>query len=160
VVSGKSPKPKLPAPKARARTDAGGVAGARTRAPRPEREPATPEAKDAKKDDVVLIQGVSEDGETLAVLRAREDRVEAGIVRSVKQGEAPLGEVVRLKPRPESPLVCDVEVEIPEHTVNAKGGSDQAPSPHHGPAQVATKTYRDNWDAIWKKSPSKKSLPN
>jgi hypothetical protein len=111
------------------------------------------------KQDVVLIQGISDDGEALAVLRAREDRLEAGIVRAVKQGELGKGELLRLKPRPESPLVCDVEVEVPERALNAKGGSDGAS--HHGPAQVATPSYRANWDAIWKKSDGgKKSLPN
>jgi hypothetical protein len=108
--------------------------------------------------DVVLIQGISADGEALAVLRARENRLEAGIVRSVKEGEVGQGELVKLKPRPESPFVCDVEVQVPEGALNARGGSDT----HHGPAQVATRTYRDNWDAIWKKpaSSKKSSLPN
>jgi hypothetical protein len=110
--------------------------------------------------DVVLIQGVSEDGEALAVLRAREDRIEAGIVRALKEGELGKGELVRLKPRAENPLVCDVEVELPERALNARGGSDRSGSPH-GPAQVATPSYRANWDAIWKKpSGSKKNLPN
>src|SRR4051794_32557978 len=105
----------------------------------------------------MLIQGISEDGEALAVLRARDDRVEAGIVRSVKEGELGQGELVKLKPRPETPLVCDVEVQVPENAVNSKGVSDV----HHGPAQVATRTYRANWDNIWKKPSGKKSsLPN
>ena len=119
--------------------------------------PASTAQAEKKRGDVVLIQGVSEDGEALAVLRAREDRLEAGIVRSVKEGELGQGELVRLKPRPESPLICDVEVQLPENALNARGGSDV----HHGPAQVATQSYRDNWDAIWKKPASKKSsLPN
>lgn len=123
----------------------------------PAKQRALPEKGGKKKNDVVLIQGISEDGEALAVLRAREDRVEAGIVRTVKEGELGQGELVRLKPRPESPLVCDVEVQLPENALNARGGSDA----HHGPAQVATQTYRDNWDAIWKKPAGKKSsLPN
>lgn len=95
--------------------------------------------------DTVLIHGVSEDGEKLAVLRAREDRVEAGIVSKLKEGEPVHGELVRLSPRPESPLLCDVKVELP---------SAQRLS-HGGPAQVATPDYRANWDAIWsKKRPS------
>jgi hypothetical protein len=78
-------------------------------------------------------------------------------VRSVKEGELGQGELVRLKPRADSPLVCDVEVQMPPNALNARGGSDT----HHGPAQVATRTYRDNWDAIWKKPAGKKtSLPN
>jgi len=120
-------------------------------------ERAVGEKADEKRSDVVLIQGISADGEALAVLRAREDRVEAGIVRSVKEGEVGQGELLKLKPRPESPLVCDVEVQVPANTLNARGGSD---AHHHGPAQVATRTYRENWDAIWKKPGKKSSLPN
>lgn len=101
----------------------------------------------------------------MAVLRAREDRVEAGVVRAVKEGEPPQGELVKLTPRPEFPLLCDVKVEVPEGTINAAGSADRAPArtPHNGPAQVATDTYRANWDAIWSKQPKagkKTSLPN
>ena len=109
---------------------------------------------------MVLIHGVAEDG-AMAVLRARNDRLEAGIMRSVKPGEPVSGELVQLRPRPECPLVCDVETSVPAGTVNAAGGSDRAPerAAHGGPAQVATPSYRANWDAIWSK-PRKKTLPN
>jgi hypothetical protein len=112
--------------------------------------------------DVVLIRGFSQDGQAMAVLRAREDRVEAGVVRAIKEGETPQGELVKLTPRPDLPLLCDVQVEVPEGTVNAKGGSDgdKARTVHNGPAQVATDSYRANWDAIWNKAPKKSSLPN
>ena len=103
--------------------------------------------KKAKGEDVVLIRGVSESGD-LAVLRAREDRVEAGVVRPVQEGAPLEGEVVTLKPRADFPLLCDVEVEVPQGAVNALGGSDGARG-HKGPAQVATTTYRKNWDSIW-----------
>jgi hypothetical protein len=121
------------------------------------REPRPEPAKDA-----ILIHGVSEDGETMAVLRAREDRVEAGLVRSVKAGQPLRGELLKLTPRPEFPLLCDVEVQVPEGVVNASGGSDDpAPARRGGPAQVATDSYRANWDAIWSKPrSSKKALAN
>ncbi|HEY6877923.1 MAG TPA: hypothetical protein VI299_07875 [Polyangiales bacterium] len=100
--------------------------------------------------DTVLIHGVSEDGEKLAVLRAREDRLEAGIVSKLKEGEPVHGELVRLTPRPESPLLCDVSVELPS---TQRPGAQRLS--HGGPAQVATPDYRANWDAIWsKKKPS------
>lgn len=105
---------------------------------------------------MVIIRGVSEDGESLAVLRARQDRVEAGIVRPVKEGELPTGELVTLSPRPEAPWVCDVETQLPAGVINARGGSD-GKRDHHGPAQIATPNYRNNWDRIW--SP-RKSQPN
>jgi hypothetical protein len=111
--------------------------------------------------DTLLIHGVSADGETMAVLRAREDRVEAGVLRAVKEGQPfGSGEVLKLTPRPDFPLLCDVEVQVPAHVVNASGGSDSAPQASLGrPAQVATDAYRENWDAIWRK-PGKKSLAN
>jgi hypothetical protein len=132
-------------------------------------------AKDGKKDsaasepkpsDTVLIHGVSSDGDSLAVLRARDDRIEAGIVRKVKSGESVLGELVRLKPRADFPLLCDVEVELASPVDRASDvRSREQPPPanasklsHGGPAQVATPRYRDNWDAIWTKS--KKGAPN
>ena len=118
-----------------------------------------------KRRDAILIQGVSEDGESMAVLRAREDRLEAGILRTVKPGKPVEGELLKLTPRPEFPLVCDVEVELPAGTINAAGGSDRieagaaAREGRGRPAQVATESYRENWDAIWRK-PGKKALAN
>lgn len=107
--------------------------------------------------DVILVHGASEDGESLAVLRAREDRIECGIVRKVKEGESIHGELLRLTPRPESPLLCDVTVELPA-SASTRSESTRHLS-HGGPAQVATPSYRQNWDAIWSK-PKKPSAPN
>jgi hypothetical protein len=113
----------------------------------------------------VLIHGVSEDGESFAVLRARDDRLEAGVMRKVKDGEPLHGELLRLTPRPESPLVCDVEVQYaPPSQVAAThdGAADVQQArklTHGGPAQVATSSYRANWDAIWSK-PVKANQPN
>jgi hypothetical protein len=127
-------------------------------------KPKAEKAKPARK-DAVLIQGISEDGSTLAVLRAREDRIEAGLVRAVKEGEPLEGELVKLTPRPDAPLVCDVEVQLPAGAINARGGAEQpsdlAPGTRGRPAQVATDSYRENWDAIWSKPRSgKKALSN
>lgn len=126
-------------------------------------EPGTSSAPPGR--DTVLIHGISEDGQSLAVLRAREDRVEAGVVRPVREGEAILGELVRLKPRPELPLVCDVEVELPSRLPAAAQPARpseprRARLSHGGPPQVATDSYRANWDAIWSKKPSGGDQPN
>ena len=118
-----------------------------------------PAPKAKRKTDRVLIQGISESGDAMAVLRAREDRIEAGIVRPVKEGTPVEGELLRLRPHKDYPLLCDVDVELPAGTVNATGASEHKTS-HNGPAQVATDSYRENWDAIWKKKPSKKQLLN
>jgi hypothetical protein len=99
--------------------------------------------EDEKRADVVLLQGPTDDGEGVRVLRAREDRLEAGEVRPLKEGR-PItgGEVVKLVPRADS-RVCDVEV-------LAKVGGGEASQPAQiGPAQVATRAYRDSWDRIF-----------
>jgi hypothetical protein len=128
---------------------------------------AAPETRASS--DVVLVHGVSDDGKSLAVLRARNNTVEAGVVRALGEGEPLDGEIVKLTPRPECPVVCDVEVTVPRGALTAKGGNDgrsaarasQRDEPRRaGPAQVATPRYRDNWDAIWQRKPAKDDLPN
>jgi hypothetical protein len=91
--------------------------------------------------DVVLLHGATEDGEGAKVLRARSGRVEAGEVRPLREGRtlAAGGEVVRLEPRRDAPALFDVHVEqvVP-------GSKD--PPPRNGPAQVATRAYRESWE--------------
>jgi hypothetical protein len=109
-------------------------------------KPGKATSKDSKApEDKVLIHGISADGEKLAVLRARGDRVEAGVVSKVREGEPLHGELVKLTPNPEFPLLCDVQVEY---------SSAQGKLSHGGPAQVATDNYRANWDAIFSKKRS------
>lgn len=101
----------------------------------------------------MLIHGVTEDKKGLRVLRARNDNVEAGEVRPLVEGQPITSDVVRLKPRPEAPFVCDVETEVSVGTPKVRGSKasmSSASTPHRsGPAQVANRAYRDNWDAIW-----------
>jgi len=88
------------------------------------------------------------------VLRYRDRQLEAGAVRPLQQGRPIQGELIRLKPRREMPLVCDVDVELAKPRPNdAEGGA----APKKGPAQVATERYRENWDRIWRHS---QNLPN
>ena len=98
-------------------------------------------AKKTKGDDVALICGRTRDGTGLNIVRKRDDCVEVGTVQPLKEGKAIHGEVVRLVPRKDTPLLCDVEVQwtTPEATGQAS----------RRPAQVATDTYRRNWDTIW-----------
>jgi hypothetical protein len=128
---------------------------------------AAPETRASS--DVVLVHGVSDDGKSLAVLRARNNTLEAGVVRALGEGEPLDGEILKLTPRPECPVVCDVEVTVPRGALTAKGGSDGRPDTRAmqhaeprrtGPAQVATPRYRDNWDAIWQRKPTKADRPN
>ncbi len=99
----------------------------------------------AKPDDVVLLGGPTDDGEGIRVLRARAERVEMGEVRPMKEGKPFTGggEVVKLVPRPKSPRVCDVEV-----LARVSAPSDVAGA-RVGPAQVATREYRDSWERIF-----------
>ena len=104
--------------------------------------------------DVVLIQDVEPDGKGLRVLRYRDHQLEAGAVRPLEHGRPIGGELVRLKPRRELPIVCDVDVELPAQD-QARGVN--ATARKKGPAQVATDRYRENWDRIWNRA---RSLPN
>jgi hypothetical protein len=107
--------------------------------------------------DVVVIHGVTDDGRGYKVLRARDGELEAGAVKPLEQGKPIHGEVVRLKPREQCPLICDVEVDIPkpEPTTTEQERAIRG----KGPAQVASEAYRRNWDAIWS-SANKRELPN
>jgi hypothetical protein len=104
-------------------------------------------ADDAKtpSDDVVLVGGPTEDGEGAKVLRLREERVETGEVRPLKDGQ-PLvgGEIVKLARRGKSRL-CDVEVLA--KVGKADEGAEHRTGP--GPAQVATRAYRESWERIF-----------
>jgi hypothetical protein len=119
----------------------------------PEAAPAAETSAHGKSEDVALVYGVSDDGHGLDIIRKREGRLEAGTVRPLEQGKPIHGEVVRLKPRQNSPLVCDVEVDVPAPTSTAT--RSEARSTSQGPAQVATEKYRKNWDAIYKGRASK-----
>jgi hypothetical protein len=100
--------------------------------------------------DIALIHGVTPEGD-LKILRKRNDRLELGGVRALREGMPITGEVVRLTPRKEFPLLCDVATELPA----APAVTDVAAAPRKGPAQVATDRYRDNWDQIFSRSASK-----
>jgi len=97
-----------------------------------------------KGEDVLLLHSPTEDGEGIRVLRARENRIETGEVRAMKEGK-PLvgGEIVKLAPREGAPQVCDVEVVQKLEPVR-DGVRDSTK-----PAQVATRAYRDSWDRIF-----------
>jgi len=100
-------------------------------------------------DDVALIHGRTEDGRGLKILRRRQDRIEAGAVMPLVPGKPIAGEVVRLEPRKETPLLCDVHV---EYTPPAEARPTST-----GPAQVATDQYRQNWESVF--GGAKKSEP-
>lgn len=101
-------------------------------------------------DDVALIHGRTEDGQGLRILRKRQDRLEVGAVMPLLPGKPIQGEVVRLEPRADFPLLCDVHV---EYSPQAKSRGTSA-----GPAQVASDSYRENWELIFGKREPKPVL--
>ncbi|HWO14074.1 MAG TPA: hypothetical protein VNN80_31435 [Polyangiaceae bacterium] len=101
-------------------------------------------AADGTGDDVAIVCGMSDDGQGFDIIRKRGERLEAGTVRRLEQGKPIHGEVVRLRPREQFPMICDVEVELAGPAPQAQ----KAPA-LSGPAQVATESYRKNWDAIY-----------
>jgi hypothetical protein len=102
--------------------------------------------------DVVFIRGRSKDGKRLSVIRHRDNQLEHGLVVPLEHGKPIHGEVVRLTPRPEFPLLCDVHVECADPTVRNTTMTD-APAPKKGPGQVATEQYRNNWERIFDRKP-------
>lgn len=102
---------------------------------------------------MALVCGVSDDGHGVDIIRKRGERIESGTVRRLEPGKPIHGEVVRLKPRENAPLVCDVEVELAAPSSLAEPQSS-------GPAQVATESYRKNWDAVYGRTRKQRPLLN
>lgn len=123
-------------------------------------KPASPAASPSP--DIALIHGVTPDGEGLHILRARDNRVELGALRPLREGAPITGEVVTLRPRPNTPALCDVEVHVkaPQLPATDDRQVPRAALSHPGPAQVATEDYRRNWDAIWSRPAQKSKLVN
>ena len=81
-------------------------------------------------EDVALVWGKSDDGETLGVLRKRGDAIEPALVKKAREGEPIHGELVRLSPRDE-PNLYDVEV---LHDARRSEAREQRLSQGMGPA--------------------------
>ena len=111
--------------------------------------------------DIALIHGVTPDG-GFQILRARENRLELGAVRPLREGVPITGEVVKLRPRENCPVLCDVEVQLAakELPKDRQVPALEASQARSGPAQVATDDYRKNWDAIWSRSSASAKLAN
>ena len=70
----------------------------------------------ARRKDLAMVFGPSEDGESLRMLRRRADTdvVEAGTIRPLEEGRNISGEVVSLEQRPEAPFLFDCETDEDE----------------------------------------------
>lgn len=112
----------------------------------------TKQKANGPKADVALVHGRTDDGEGFRIIRAKDDRIEMGEVRSIKEGQNIQGEVVKLTQRPESPALFDCETLV---NVGQDKASDTVALPRsggllsQGPAQIATESYRNNWDTLW-----------
>lgn len=106
-----------------------------------------------KPKDLVLVHAPAPDGKGVSVLRAREERLEAGILRPLEEGKPIHGEVVKLTPRADLPLLFDAETQV--STGETKPEPNSEPRRGSGPAQVSTATYRKGWDAIFGRSVSR-----
>ena len=110
-----------------------------------------------KKEDVVLLHSPSESGDGIRVVRKREETLELGELRPMREGQPIHGDVVRLTQREEHKLLFDCEVLVPapkkeEKELPAKAASDVAEPrqlAHKGPARVTTDAYRGGWDVIF-----------
>jgi hypothetical protein len=108
--------------------------------------------KPEKKDDVLFVHTPLPGGDGYRVLRKRDETLQLGEIRTMKEGRPIHGEVVKLKPREGEERLFDVEVLA------------EAPSPpadgRKGPAQVATNAYRTNWESIFARLPEGGEAPN
>lgn len=98
--------------------------------------------------DLILIHGVNEKRGELHVLRHRGDKIEPGVVKPIEEGKPIFGDLVRLKPKPEFPLICEVEEILRYEDHDRESGH------HSGPPRVTTEAFRRGWDAIFGKSES------
>lgn len=130
---------------------------------------------DGPKEDVVLLHSPSEGGDGIRVVRKRDDTIELGELRPMREGQPIHGEVVRLTQRSEGALLFDCEVLVPsparsnkeiarEASPESKEEKPAAAEPkslaHKGPARVTSDAYRGGWEAIFGKRSGPKDAPN
>ncbi len=103
--------------------------------------------------DVVLPYAPTDDSAGARVLRARLGRLEAGEVRPASEGKPVMaGELVRLEQRADAPMLYDVKVDHAARPAPLQRDSK-------GPAQVATRAYRDAWERVFGARP-RNEAPN
>ncbi|MBI4700278.1 MAG: hypothetical protein HY744_03765 [Deltaproteobacteria bacterium] len=96
--------------------------------------------------DLVFVHGEDEASGHYDVVRCRVGRIELGQMAPLCEGRPIVGEVVRLKRRPEHPRLFDAQTLLPAPTKR-----EDAPEAAReaGPPKVASPSYRENWDAIF-----------
>lgn len=114
-----------------------------------------------RSEDVALILGTDEERKAIKVLRKRGGKVEGGLVRAAEPGRPVMGDLVRLKPRPEFPILCDVETLYEFDRASHGPSTHPLPPPadaeaprsgatgHPGPPRVVTDAYRRGWERVF-----------
>lgn len=93
-----------------------------------------------------MLHSQHDDGQGYNVLRLRDGNFEVGAIRNIREGAPIHGDVVSLTQRKENERLYNVETLVKSPR--------PAEPPRHGPAQVATDTYRTNWEHIFGKTRS------
>ena len=109
-------------------------------------------ARAPKLKDVAIVFDRTEDRQGLRILRRRSERhaPELGEVHPLREGQPIRGELISLKPRKDVRWIYDVKTELPEIE------ETRALS---GPAQVATRAYRQGWEGVFGDGPARPDLP-
>lgn len=106
-----------------------------------------------KKEDVVLLHSPTEAGDGIRVVRKRDETIELGELRPMREGQPIHGDVVRLKPREEHALLFDCEVLVPSQKPKEPEAVPEPAKPkqlgHKGPPRVTSDAYRGGWDLIF-----------
>lgn len=117
--------------------------------------------------DVVFVQGPTEDGKALSIVRIADDKVSVGELREMKDGQPLHGEVVKLSRRPEHERLYDVEVlHASSAALTGRKDADKDPQAEaansltsqitrKGPSKVASDAYRSGWDLVFGQRASK-----
>jgi len=104
---------------------------------------ARPDESTSASQDLLYVHGKNDSGH-YSVVRSRNDGIEFGELRGLRQGEDIHGELVRLSPSEKHDQLFEVDVlmEAPRQRSTA------------GPPKVATGAYRAGWDKIFGDSKS------
>lgn len=145
----------------------------RTKSSAPEAEAMPAETTTEKPRDVVLVNGQTEHG--LSVVRLRDERIEVGELRDVREGSPIYGELVKLSPRAEHPRMFDAEViargpeaqaqapaaivKTPPALPERASGVEHDAGRHKGPPRVTTEAFREGWESVFG-ARRPKSAPN
>lgn len=114
-----------------------------------------------RKEDVVLLHSPTENGDGIRVLRQRDEKLEVGELRPMREGQPIHGDVVKLTQREEHALLFDCEVLVQGPRAKEPDPPEPKHKTHKGPARVTNDAYRGGWDAIFgQRSKGSDEAPN